>query len=117
MAGEYLLRAWSVGFFVSDQTADIDNTTPDDFVVDKDAMLNSWGDVPEEWPGCGMCDDEGWCLWDDDQSRYREASFGYWTRKHEPEPCRACNAGEAYSFEEWIDDFVPDRPGEPLKGE
>ena len=68
------------------------------------------GPIPmrERYPDCFVCDDEGWCLWDDDQGRYRAATFGWLTRKGDPEPCQECNRRGEYTYEEWTQEFKPE---------
>jgi len=65
---------------------------------------------PVDQPDCFTCQDEGWCLWDDDQSRYREASFGFKYRKADPIPCRECNESGEYTFAEWCEDYLNPEP-------
>lgn len=51
---------------------------------------------------CYTCKDEGYVLWDDDQSRYREYSF-FINLKHrlqEPKPCPDCNPDGKIDFYE-----------------
>ena len=58
-------------------------------------------------PFCYVCQDEGWCLWDDDQCRYREASFLWSNRKAEPEPCQECSKEAKYPLKMWYGDYGP----------
>lgn len=39
------------------------------------------------WPDCFVCNDEGLVIWDDDQSRWRSASFD---PRQKPQPCPEC---------------------------
>ena len=46
--------------------------------------------IGDRWPDCFVCNDEGWVLWDDDQSRYRGATFGFRLSREQgknPDPC------------------------------
>lgn len=74
-------------------------------------MKGEWYEARRH-PDCYVCEDEGWCLWDDDQGRWRAASFGYNNRRVEPTECQECNRSGEFTLDEWKDCYLPD-PEQP----
>jgi hypothetical protein len=44
-----------------------------------------------KFPDCFVCNDEGWVLYDEDESRLKRASFFSLEKQREAEPCPECN--------------------------